>query len=239
MSKVFTEKEVQEAHPTVTPVTDPRSVAELSAYFLRSESWVKSRKNDLKAIWFWCQEDLFDEVGSLTTVGFDRLQNLFDMTAVSRIQVAGGKRKSVPCKAAMSPAEYQNFIWAKHRKSPVDMGSEGGTNPVTDGSVTRQIEVIDAEFCGGIDTGSEIAESTAIQLFEMKEITRKNKLTLIEAVQAAATAQAEELFQVFTTTVQAKFSDAIATSAQTVLESISAPTETVIQKKSMKKATRS
>jgi len=239
MSKVLTEKEVQEAYPTVTPVTDPRSVTELSAYFLRSESWVKSRKNDLKTIWFWCQEDLFDEAGSLTTVGFDRLQNLFDMTAVSRIQVVGGKRKSVPRKAEMAPAEYQNFIWAKHRKSPVDMGSQGDTNPVSDPSVARQIEVIDAEFFGGVDTGSEIAESTSIQLFEMKEITRKNKLTLVEAVQAAATAQGEELFQVFTTTFQAKFSDAIATSAQTVLESISAPTETIIKKKSMKKVTRS
>jgi len=239
MSKVFTEKEVQEAYPTVTPVTDPRSVTELSAYFLRSESWVKSRKNDLKTIWFWCQEDLFDEAGSLTTVGFDRLQNLFDMTAVSRIQVVGGKRKSVPRKAAMAPAEYQNFIWAKHRKSPVDMGSEGDTNPLSDPSVARQIEVIDADFCSGVDTGSEIAESTSIQLFEIGGQCEKNENAFMEALQAFATVKGEIAFQIITSTVQARVSDAMGATAQKIMESTPAPTETVIQKKSMKKATRS
>lgn len=157
------------------------SISQLSEHFLRSPSWVKQRKNDLKEIWYWCQEDLFETSGSLTQTGFERLQDLFDKTANSAISTTlQGKRTSKAVKPQMSPGEYREYIWAKHRKLPpgIDFPLDTGyaTGYVADQGSDQEIEVIEAEL-DPTDTASEIAENTAIALYQVGKVNQHNRQT--------------------------------------------------------------
>jgi hypothetical protein len=151
------------------------SIAWLSDYFLRSPSWVKQRKNDLREIWYWCHEDLFNESGSLTDKGFEKLQDLFDKTANSRIiTLVSGKKQSKAKKPTMTPGEYRQHIWAKHRKLPPDADPPIDTAYANNHANDQEIEVIEVEL-DPQDAAAEIAENAAIVKHDVKRSNEHNR----------------------------------------------------------------
>lgn len=136
------------------------SIADAGKRLMRSPSWVKTAKNDLKDIWYWCLNDLFTEDGSFTEEGFDKLQDLFKRTGSSEIVIKRGKTASVPKKPEMSREEYKNSVWNKHRRFPVDEALKAMEDMVSDQDTDQvsDIEVYEAEFVQE-DRGSEMAES--------------------------------------------------------------------------------
>lgn len=143
------------------------SIAEAGKRLMRSPSWVKARKNDLREIWWWCQDDLFNDDGSLSGLGFKKLCELFKFTANSEIAVKRGKSVSVPKAPEMSLEEYKNLIWTSHHKFPDGKASEYLEELVDDPATDQvtDIQVYEAEYVE-VDHGSEMADEFAIAKHE-------------------------------------------------------------------------
>ena len=172
MPQTLTEKSI--SMDTDNP-QESYSIAWLASYFCRSASWVKQRKADLQEIWYWKAEDLVNESGSLTHEGFEQLQDLFDKTANSRIVTTlQGKRQSKTQKPQMTPGEYRDRIWTKHRKPAPDKDYPIDTGYAADQATSQDIEVVQGEL-DPTDVGSEIAENTALVKHQLGGVVRQNQ----------------------------------------------------------------
>ena len=156
-----------------TDTDHPSTIAELAAHFLKGESWVKEAKNDLREIYWWMTDQIFDEGGSLTAEGFEKLQALFDRTSNTKIVEVKGKRKSQRCKPLFTRTNYRLYVWAEHRKTPPDADLEqlAGivTDPVTDYPEQREIELLEPKAIA-LDPVAELEQDTqttiaALQLY--------------------------------------------------------------------------
>lgn len=151
--------------PDPQPVTEgkhPASIPELAAFFIKGESWVKHSKNHLRESYWWMTDQLFDESGSLTGIGFQRMQQLFDKTANTRIATKRGRRVSERRKPEMSVEDFKIWVWTTHRRFPADRPletfAEEDTTPVSDQDVI-EVEFTEAET-NAYDPTAQTEENT-------------------------------------------------------------------------------
>jgi hypothetical protein len=144
-------------------VDQPISIAEAGKRLMRSASWVKTAKNDLKEIWWWCLDELFNPDGSFTPRGFQKLEELFKCTGNSEVKLRRGKPVSVTKSPEMSRDDYRKLIWTSHQKFPPDKASSYLEEMVDDpdSSQGSEIELLETEI-EYLDRGSEMAEGFAL-----------------------------------------------------------------------------
>lgn len=123
----------------------PRSVPELSAYFLKGESWVKYSKKVLKEAFFWGVPQLIDKNGSLTETGFERMTELFDLTSNTEVVLKRGKRVSVRRPARMTIEEYKQKVWRDNGKFPPGAEYSDLIDPDTDPDTDRDADRVEDE----------------------------------------------------------------------------------------------
>lgn len=144
----------------------PSTISELAAYFIRGESWVKHSKNTLREAYWWMTDQLFDESGSLTGIGFQRMQQLFDKTANTRIVTKRGRRVGERRKPEMSVEDFKVWVWTTHRKfppdRPIETFAEEDANPVADQEVV-EVEFVETET-NAYDPSAQVEENTALIL---------------------------------------------------------------------------
>lgn len=181
--------------------TFPRSITELATHFIRGESWVKNAKNQLREIYWWMENKLFDETGSLTQLGFEKLEDLYGKTANTEIVEKRGRRQSERKKPEMSFEDYKLFIWTSNRKFPPGFAStlpdEGDTTPVND--PVNEEGVIEIEFeefeLNAYDPVAQIEENTELVVTtgnEVQQVNSQNFLSLLGQMEEVIAAKVEQ-----------------------------------------------
>ncbi|MEO0988455.1 MAG: hypothetical protein AAFY20_23385 [Cyanobacteria bacterium J06639_14] len=145
-----------------TSARNSYTAEEIATACLRSDRWVRTQRETLETIYYWCPEHLKSSDGSYTEWAFEQIKNLQLHTSTKIPKENKGKLKLEANSSRISIDQYRSMVWDMHGKLgpnlDEDLDSSAELPPGTSARNPDETEIIDLEF-DEPDSGETVADS--------------------------------------------------------------------------------